>query len=196
MSNREKEYNKYLKKITENLDISETLRVKAIESYNAVGSWLGECTEASEIKITPQGSFYLGTVVKPVNDNDEYDIDLICLLKDMSQAPEDEIKNLVGNRLKEHGRYSKMLDKNEGKRCWTLHYDSFHMDILPSVPINKIYSEPDSTGIRLTHKDAEGVYSSRYSNPFEYHQWFEKQMEVVATNEKSLYADREKVDIS
>lgn len=196
MTTRDKEYNKYLQKLAENLDISDTMRDKAIDSYSAVGNWLGDCADDSSVKISPQGSFYLGTVIKPVDDKDEYDIDLVCLLKDKHGASEHEIKHLVGDRLKKHGTYVKMMDKEEGKRCWTLHYDEFHMDILPSAPKEKVYSEPNFTGIRLTHKDAPGVYSSRYSNPYKYHEWFERQMEVRVLLEKSMFAARNQVDIS
>ena len=150
MNTREKEYNRYLRKLAENLDISDTMRDKAIESYAAVGRWLGDCADDSSVKIAPQGSFYLGTVVKPVSDKDEYDIDLVCLLKDKHGASEYEIKNLVGDRLKEHGTYAKMLDSEEGKRCWTLNYDEFHMDILPSAPKDSVYLEPYLTALRLT----------------------------------------------
>lgn len=34
MNTREQEYNKYLRKLAENLDISDTMRDKAIESYS------------------------------------------------------------------------------------------------------------------------------------------------------------------
>jgi hypothetical protein len=196
MTTREQEYDKYLQKLAKNLDISDTMRDKAMDSYTAVGKWLGDCADDSAVKISPQGSFYLGTVIKPVDDRDEYDIDLVCLLKGKHSASEYEIKNLVGDRLKEHGTYAKMLDKEEGKRCWTLRYDEFHMDILPSVPKDKVYSEPYLTDIRLTHKDSSGVYNPRYSNPYKYHEWFEQQMQAMVLMEKSTFAARNQVDIS
>lgn len=80
MTEREKMLNNYLLRIASNLDISETMREKAETSYRAVGQWLGDCDNNSEVKIMPQGSFYLGTVIRPVSDADEYDIDLVCLL--------------------------------------------------------------------------------------------------------------------
>lgn len=196
MTARDQEYDKYLQKLAENLDMSDTMRDKAINSYAAVGQWLGACADDSDVKIFPQGSFNLGTVIKPVDDRDEYDIDLVCLLKDKHSASDYEIKNLVGNRLKEHGTYAKMLDEKEGKRCWTLYYDEFHMDILPSAPKDGVYLEPYLTGIRLTHMDAPEVYSPRYSNPYKYHEWFELQMQDRVLLEKSAYATRYQMDIS
>lgn len=196
MTAREQEYNKYLRKLAENLDISDTMRDKAIESYTAVGKWLGDCAEDSSVKISPQGSFYLGTVIKPVSDNDEYDIDLVCLLKDKHGASEYEIKNLVGDRLKEHGKYAKMLDTEEGKRCWTLNYDEFHRDILPSAPKDSIYLEPYLTGLRLTHKVAPNKYIPKYSNPYKYHAWFEDRMQVQLLEMKKSFAAKNQVEIS
>lgn len=173
MTEKEKMLNNYLLRIASNLDISETMREKAETSYRAVGQWLGDCDDDSEVKIMPQGSFYLGTVIRPVSDADEYDIDLVCLLKNAKYKSEAEIKNIVGNRLKEHKTYDKMLQK-EGKRCWTLCYDEFHMDILPCVPNDSFYSEPYFTEIKLTHKLDNGSYIAKYSNPYKYHEWFEK----------------------
>ena len=111
MTEKEKMLNNYLLRIASNLDIFETMREKAETSYRAVGQWLGDCDDDSEVKIMPQGSFYLGTVIRPVSDADEYDIDLVCLLKNAKYKSEAEIKNIVGNRLKEHKTYDKMLQK-------------------------------------------------------------------------------------
>ena len=59
MTEREKILENYLVRIASNLDISETMRNKAENSYRAVGEWLGDCDENSDVKIMPQGSFYL-----------------------------------------------------------------------------------------------------------------------------------------
>src|SRR5699024_105895 len=128
MTDREKLLDNYLLNIAENLDISATMREKAERSYRTDGEWLGGCDTTSDVKIMPQGSFYLGTVIRPVSDADEYDIDLVCLLKNAAFMSEAEIKKTVGDRLKQHRTYSAMLEP-EGKRCWTLCYDEFHMDI-------------------------------------------------------------------
>lgn len=72
-------------------------------------------------------------------------------LKAMKKAHEEKVekvcklfnvpKTIVGDRLREHKTYANMLEP-EGKRCWTLNYDEFHMDILPCVPNNRFYAEP------------------------------------------------------
>ena len=113
MTDKEQLLEKYLLRIAENLDISQTMREKAERSYRAVGEWLGDCDVNSDVKIMPQGSFYLGTVIRPVSDEDEYDIDLVCLLKNAAKKSEGEIKKIVGDRLREHKTYSSMLEPEE-----------------------------------------------------------------------------------
>ena len=158
-----------LNKIVDELSITQTMQEKAISGYNAVGKWLGDDLKR-EIHIYPQGSMALGTIIRPISDKDEYDIDLVCLISDGYQLEAKLIKQLVGNSIKNNRRYKPMLDK-EGKRCWTLNYDEFHMDILPSVPVNRLTNK-----IRLTHTEDYKLYSDKYSNPLEYRKWFLEQM--------------------
>lgn len=191
-----KEYlNDLYNQIADELSISDTMIEKAINSYNAVGKWLGDCEPNLDVKIMPQGSFNLGTVIKPLSDSDEdYDIDLVCLLKNGYYLNNFEIKNIVGRRLKENIKYRSMLDE-EGKRCWTLNYDEFHMDILPSVPKERFFQEPNNTELRLTHKLSINTYIPKYSNPYKYHSWFEERMKNALLNEKKKYSIRNKVEI-
>ncbi len=194
MNDKERLINQYLIRIAENLDISETMREKAERSYRSVGEWLGDCEENSSVKIMPQGSFYLGTVIRPVSDEDEYDIDLVCLMKDMPYKTEYDIKNRVGNRLKEHKKYRDMLQE-EGKRCWTLCYDEFHMDVLPCVPNGKYYIVPYFTEIKLTHKLDEGIYIPKYSNPYKYHEWFEERMQLQVHEARKAFSIQNNIEI-
>lgn len=181
--------------IADELSISQTMAKKAIASYESVGSWLADCEPALDIKIMPQGSFNLGTVIKPLTDTDDYDIDLVCLLENGGKLEAEKIKTVVGDRLKEHKTYYNMLEK-EGKRCWTLQYDEFHMDILPSVPKNAPFNLHTNTDIRLTHKVANNQYEDRYSNPYQYKIWFEERMKTILQATKKEYAFRNNVDIN
>lgn len=194
MTEKEKILDNYLLRIASNLDISDTMREKAETSYSAVGNWLSDCDAYSDVKIMPQGSFNLGTVIRPVSDADEYDIDLVCLLINASYKDVFEIKNIVGNRLKENETYRKMLQK-EGKRCWTLCYDNFHMDILPCVPNEAFYREPNFTEIKLTHKLEDGTYIPKYSNPYKYHLWFEDRMKPQIVEFQKMLAEKNNVEI-
>ena len=132
--------NEVLKKIAENLDITESQFELAVKRYEAVGNYLKSPT--SKIAkynpdIYPQGSFRLGTVVKPVTEEDEYDVDLVCQLKaSNSDFTQKSLKQIVGETLKDNEVYKRML-LPEKRRCWTLDYaesTKFHMDVLPSIP--------------------------------------------------------------
>lgn len=142
------EINDYLEELGKELDITKTEHENIVKSYEAVGDWLSK--ESSSLakyspKILPQGSFMLGTIVRPVNEDDDIDIDLVCKLekKPISWTQKD-LKKEVGERLKSNADYNRMIYdfKNGenynygGRRCWTLKYSDqvgYHMDILPAL---------------------------------------------------------------
>ena len=187
-------YSRFLEKVAEAIDIPPSKYQDAVDRYQAVGKYLegGEYPGcAGELSIYPQGSFRLGTVVRPIRDGVEasYDIDLVCELPiEKLRTNPRSVKLMVGNRLKEHGTYRKLLDE-EGKRCWTLEYAEqdgigFHLDVLPSVPDPR---RPLDTAIAITNKK-ENVYTWSASDPKGYGFWFDRQnkaaFEFVRTTQK------------
>lgn len=194
MNEKEQQLNLILTKIVKEISITATMLDKATKSYEAVGTWLGDGIEY-DVRITPQGSMNLGTTNKPISDKDDYDIDLVCLLENGRKLEAKIIKDIVGNRLKENETYRKKItEKGEGKRCWKMQYDEFHMDILPCVPKSN-YIEPYLTDIRLTHKISAYCYEDRYSNPYGYRKWFESRMADVLKEEKRAFAAENKLEI-
>lgn len=173
--------------LAESLNISESMRDKAERAYTTLGEWIEGNEEGEEVEVYPQGSFALGTVVRPPSGEDlDYDIDLVCQLSDMAERPAEEIKRFVGKRLRESGVYAKKLHP-EGKRCWTLDYDVFHVDVLPCVDDLR----RGGTAVRLTHKDpVTGEYSDRYSNPRGYARWFEGRMGDSLIKAKRHYSGK------
>ncbi|WP_346854947.1 nucleotidyltransferase [uncultured Draconibacterium sp.] len=196
------QFNEILEEIGNNLDITETQYKFAVQSYQAVGKWLAD--EKSLLapyrpEIMPQGSFLLGTMIKPVIDSDELDVDLVCRLE--GKKPEwaqYHLKKIVGDRLKENKTYQDMLDK-EGRRCWTLNYSDsskYHMDILPSIVsvghrviLEKAFSATDfkefeKTAIRITDNQEDNYYNEtnpdywNKSNPFGYAIWFQERCSI------------------
>ncbi|MGV8137286.1 MAG: nucleotidyltransferase [Mangrovibacterium sp.] len=192
-----KQFSEILETLGETLDITETQYKAAISSYGAVGEWLAK-PESSltyyKPVIRPQGSFMLGTMIKPICEDDDLDIDLVCELTGKNpQWTQYHLKQVVGNRLKANETYKNMLDV-EGRRCWTLLYSdnaNYHMDILPSLVCNgydlvleKALSDStlstnyESLAIRITDKKQENYYTDTVaenwmkSNPFGYGGWF------------------------
>lgn len=165
-----------LRQIAKELDITDEKYENAVASYNAVGTYLSNNINV-QVDIFPQGSFRLGTVIKPLSDEDDYDIDLVCKVNKYFSNPKD-LKNEVGQALKSNDRYSKMLQE-EGKRCWTLKYADeaqYHMDILPAI--EDITYDKDKK-LKITNKDEiSNIYTFTTTNPEAYFEWFnEKQKE-------------------
>ena len=137
-----------LEAIAERLDISEAQFEEAESRYRAVGDWLNR--DDSSLKhhdpqISPQGSFVLGTVIRPLNDRDEFDIDLVCELQATKKAfSQGSLKRAVGREVLDYADAHSMTSvPQEGRRHWTLHYagePKFHLDVLPALP--------DSLGFR------------------------------------------------
>lgn len=206
-----KQYTKLLNKYAEELDIPPSKYYEAVKRYESVGALLNydqyEGCEGKEPIIYPQGSFRLGTVVRPVRNSEEgdYDIDLVCELSvNKSNIQPKQVKVLIGDRIKSNKTYEIMLDKEEGRRCWTLNYAEqdeigFHLDVLPAI---SDYNN-DNT-IAITHKD--GVfYSWSASNPNDYATWFKEknyyayllierpQKTAISTRYPSIYSSIESV---
>ena len=107
------QFNEILEEIGNNLDISETQYKFAVQSYQAVGKWLADeksLLSPYKPEILPQGSFLLGTMIKPVNDSDELDVDLVCKLEGKkANWAQYHLKKIVGDRLKENKTYKEMV---------------------------------------------------------------------------------------
>lgn len=211
-----------LNRVAEELDIPPSKYDEAVRRYEALGRWLDR--ENSTIvhlapEISPQGSFLLGTVIKPLNDSEEYDIDLVCRL----QARRDEItqkdlKEKVGVEITSYAKANSMSRPDDGRRCWTLNYANdamFHMDILPAIPDAERYrqlltergfadiagSERLTAGaISITDKThpsyAQLTNGWNQSNPKGYGEWFRMQMLIQLQEHKRHLARGGKVTAS
>lgn len=175
-----------IEKITEELDIPPSYYKLAAERYDGVGKHLDADPKLNLFrpKIYPQGSFRLGTAIKPIVDGDEYDVDLVCELnlKKSSVTPAG-LKKLIGDSLKSSPNYAKLLkDDDGGKRCWTLQYkNEFHLDILPAIPMGQ---PPSYLGVNpelLKHAiDISDKHEGwKESNPEGYALWFEDRQKVI-----------------
>ncbi|MFN8258139.1 MAG: nucleotidyltransferase [Bacteroidales bacterium] len=197
--------NEVLEKIVQNLEITDSQFETAVKRYEAVGNYLNK--PKSRIyeyapEIYPQGSFLLGTVIKPVTDEDEYDVDLVCqLTADNSTFTQESLKLIVGKTLKDSEIYRSMLQP-EKRRCWTLDYaesTKFHMDILPSIPddyqrllASNIPEGIAKNAIGITDNETEDYkqYSNDWpkSNPKGYATWFKEQMLIQLTERRKTFA--------
>lgn len=184
-------FSQLLARIAENLDIPDDLYEDAVLKYEDVGEWLGapgSPLEQYEPIIYPQGSFRLGTVVRPITDADQFDIDLVCRLTIKKESTtQADLKKRVGDRLK--GRKDLEAILEECRRCWKLDYErSFHMDVLPSLP----NLERLPNGILLTDTD---LVRWQKSNPITYADWFRERMKVVFERKRIELAEARKAEV-
>ena len=149
-SDKAEQFSSLFSLLTENLDITKDQYDLAVESYMAVGRQLSK--EGSPLamynpEIRPQGSFLVGTMVRPLLEEDDLDVDLICELfgKEYSWTQKD-VKDAIGLQLRRGAYYAEEGKLKEGRRCWTIYFDgspneelsNFHLDILPAVNSNRV----------------------------------------------------------
>ena len=183
--------NEALRLIAYKLDLDETRYNNAEAKYKAVANWLSaddSSLNEYDPDIYPQGSFMLGTVVKP-KASDEYDLDFVCQLDGFDGEPK-EIKKILGDRLKENERYhSPVLE--EKNRCWRLNYaGEFHMDILPGRP--NYQAGLSNTAIEVPDKKLNKWKSS---DPRAYGLWFKERMKEDFERKRRLVASTKEMSI-
>jgi len=135
---------KLLKYMVELLELPDSAYEKAVNRYEDIGEWLGRdessCCD-NDVHVFAQGSFRLGTAIRPLSNNEEYDLDLACNLRagisPLSHSQK-QLKDLIGYELKAYREARGIKNKvDEKHRCWRLEYAddlSFHMDIVPCIP--------------------------------------------------------------
>lgn len=132
---------RYLELLIETLDIPPSLYERAVKRHHSLGEWFSR--DASRLKqfnphVSPQGSFRHGTVVRPLVEDAEYDLDNVTTL-DLSKLAitQKDLKELYGLEMRDYAKAHGMIEPPEEKnRCWRLRYadeERFHLDSLPSV---------------------------------------------------------------
>jgi hypothetical protein len=148
--------NEILTSIAETIEIPESAYKAAEDRYKDLGAFLtdpGSHSHNYDPHIFAQGSFRLGTVIRPLSDDEEYDLDLSCELKrgySPQQRSQRDLKHLLGLDLEKY-RVARRIEnmKEEKNRCWRLRYKDqlrFHMDVVPCLP--------ESAAQKLMIKDA------------------------------------------
>jgi hypothetical protein len=201
----------YLDALAAELAISEARYEQARRSYASLGDWLHR-PESIVLRYDPevyvQGSFGLGTAIRPLNDAEEYDVDSVCVLRaastgHLSQA---KLKAMVGAEIKSYHRAQNMVKPvREGRRCWILDYADgaqFHMDIVPAVPNAARYrmllaarglsTQWSETAIVITDLESPvyNVISEDWqrSNPKGYAAWFRERMGAAFERRRRIVA--------
>lgn len=172
-----------LLKIVEELDITPTMYTNAVDKYTAIANLL----EKNNINanIYPQGSFAIGTVIKPKTRKRkaDYDLDVICEVNyNKASITPNDLYEQIKSVLASDGHYIGKLDYYD--ECITINYSDingvgFSIDVVPSVHEDvatitsmKAYSPMPTlcdTAIAITTKKDLDWGSS---NPKGFQSWF------------------------
>jgi hypothetical protein len=202
----------YLEAVAEELEISETRYEQADARYHSLGRWLnreGSTVRKFEPAVYIQGSFGLGTVIKPLNEKEDYDIDAVCELKLLGKAhvTQADVKELLGLEIEAYRKAQNMQKRlHEGRRCWTLNYADgaqFHMDVVPALPnggaVRALLEQHHldarwaGTAIAITDNESPNyrvhLHDWPRSNPKGYLEWFKSRMEVTFARMRKRLAE-------
>lgn len=136
--------NRIIEEVARSIDIPDSASEKANARYQDLGEWFGRkearC-HSFDPHIYPQGSFRLGTVIRPVDADGEYDLDMGCRLRvgiNKATHTQQQLKDLVGADIEDYRVARGIKEKRQEKpRCWRLRYADtlkFHLDTVPSIP--------------------------------------------------------------
>jgi len=136
--------NKILNVLAGEIDIPDSNYDIAERRYKALSDWFAnpssQCS-SFDPHLYVQGSFRLGTVIRPLNADGEYDLDMSCRLRaGISKAlhTQKQLKELVGADIETYRVAQGFKQAREEKtRCWRLKYSdnlNFHLDAVPSIP--------------------------------------------------------------
>ena len=202
----------YLRALVEDLAIGEARYEQAERSYQSLAEWLSR-PESTLLRYSPQvyvqGSFRLGTVIRPPSEAEDYDVDAVCELRSLGtrSLSQQELKQRLETEVRSY-HHSKSMTKpvREGRRCWVLDYADgaqFHMDIVPCVPNaermrllleSRGETSPWSgTAVAITDNERSNypVVHEDWcrSNPKGYAGWFRQRMIVALTRRKQNLAE-------
>lgn len=170
------------------LDLTPAMYQNAKEKYDSLKEFLKSKDE--NIIFYPQGSFMLGTTVRPYKEQRErnYDLDSICLFNSTTDdVTQKEIREQLEEMLESTDIYNSKLDYFD--RCITINYADygsvgFSIDVVPSVlatadtkaqMINKgCPPKYVDTAIEIAEINKYDTDKWISSNPQAYVNWFEE----------------------
>lgn len=177
------------------LDLTPAMYQNAKEKYDSLKEFLKGKDE--NIIFYPQGSFMLGTTVRPYKEQIErnYDLDSICLFNSTTDdVTQKEIRGRLEEMLESTENYNSKLDYFD--RCITINYADygsvgFSIDVVPAAIETAVKKQEMiigacplecvvDTAIEIAEVKTNGSCNWISSNPQAYVKWFEEINEPFA----------------
>ncbi|MEY4239995.1 MAG: hypothetical protein RL339_2596 [Pseudomonadota bacterium] len=201
-----------LENLVGTIQVPDSKYEQAGRTYRSICDWIerpDSSLHASHQESYLQGSFRLGTAISPTTEEDDYDLDIVTVLKkakhETSQA---QLKRMLGVEVKAYSQRHGMKSPQDARRCWTQSYadgSQFHVDILPAIP-DEAGQRAKLEARRLDLREVENAIAitdkkdANYeaispnwpnSNPKGYANWFEARMGAPLLARKNAIALRE-----
>ena len=142
-------------------------------SVRAVDTYLKDHLTGYQ-KMERQGSYALGTLIKPVDDNDEYDADIQIVMNPHPNWQAKDYGNEVHKTLKQNQNYADKLRLKT--RCVTIDYArDFHLDVVPRVTVGGRHYVCNRIDNKFEETDGIG-----------YRDWFNEQNRITGGNLKRV----------
>ena len=163
----------FLEFLRDEVNLNQTRLDKLETAVGAVGTYLKDHLPGYQ-KMEPQGSYALGTLIKPVDDNDEYDADIqVVMNPNPSWRPKDYL-DAVYDTLRKNETYSDKLRRKT--RCVTVDYaGDFHLDVVPRITYEGKHYVCNSTTDQFEVTDGTG-----------YRDWFNEKNRITGGNLKRV----------
>lgn len=124
-------------------------------------------------KYSAQGSYAHQTIIKPVQDNDEFDADVVIFIRDSDFDPDNFVTNYVDsiyNVFRDNDIYKDKVTRKT--RCVTINYaGDFHLDVVPCVEYDDTYYICNRHDKKYEKTDGDG-----------YKSWLVKKNRIVGGN--------------
>lgn len=136
-------YNVAIEKLAEELAVPQDRFDQAERRYKDLGDFLhrdGSKVRVYDPDVYVQGSFALGTPIKPTSKDEDYDLDIVVSFRSLTKAQISQagLRTLLQAELEAYRDARGIKNEvGESRRCCTLTYAEgaqFHMDVLPAVP--------------------------------------------------------------
>ena len=142
-------------------------------AVNAVSAYLRDNLPGYQ-KMEKQGSYALGTLIKPVDDNDEYDADIQIVMNPNSQWEAKDYVLAINRSLAGNKTYADKLRLKT--RCVTVDYaGNFHLDVVPRATIKGKHYVCNRIDNKFEETDGNG-----------YRDWFNERNHITGGNLKRV----------
>ena len=170
MTKNNQEFQDFLR---DEVNLNQTRLDRLQTAVGAVDAYLKDNLPGYQ-KMEPQGSYALQTLIKPVDDNDEYDADIqVVMNPNPSWRPKDYL-DAVYDTLRKNETYADKLRRKT--RCITVDYaGDFHLDVVPRVTFDGKHHVCNGATNQFEVTDGTG-----------YREWFNDKNRITGGNLKRV----------